>query len=464
MLSRDVDWLYAEACRLDAAGETERARQAYLDVLACDLAHAGALARLGTLLFGDGFTSAARTVFSHAVAAHPADASAQVNLAHLLRQAGEAEAARDAYRAALALEPACPEAHQGMSYLLDGVDEAAAARHRDLGFADRALTTTPYRGVGDPVRVLRLVSARGGNIPTRHILDDRIFCTHTLVVEYAGEQPALPPHDVIFNTIGDADRCAAALACACRLLAGANAKILNPPERIMPTGRAANLQRMAGLHGVIAPVGVDLPREQCVGGAPAGFGFPLLLRSPGFHTGEHFRRVDDARSLPSILRDLPGERIMALQYLDAAGSDGLYRKYRVMFIGGAILPLHLAISAHWKAHYFTAGMGERAAFRDEEARFLADMAGSLGPLAMSALAGIEQSLGLDYGGADFALSPDGRVLLFEANATMAIVPVPEGQIWDYRRDAIGRALDVARSLMMDPSRMRLKEGREGLLF
>jgi tetratricopeptide (TPR) repeat protein len=85
MLSRDADWLYAEACRLDAAGETERARQAYLDVLACDLAHAGALARLGTLLFGAGFTSAARTVFSHAVAAHPADASARVNLAHLFR-------------------------------------------------------------------------------------------------------------------------------------------------------------------------------------------------------------------------------------------------------------------------------------------------------------------------------------------------------------------------------------------
>ena len=335
-----------------------------------------------------------------------------------------------------------------MSYLLDGVDEAAASRHRDLGFADRALTTTPYRGVGEPVRVLRLVSARGGNIPTRHILDDRIFCTHTLVAEYAGEQLALPPHDVVFNTIGDADRCSGALACACRILTDARARVFNPPRRIMPTRRAANLRRMAALAGVVAPAVEEWPRDEFSVGLPEGFRFPLLLRSPGYHTGEHFCRVDDASSLPSILTDLPGERIMVLQYCNAAGTDGLYRKYRVMFVGGAILPLHLAISANWKVHYFTAGMSENPEYRDEETRFLADMEGVLGPLAMSALAAIERALGLDYGGADFALTPDGRVLLFEANATMAIVPVPQGEIWDYRRQTVGRALDAVRSLMV----------------
>jgi glutathione synthase/RimK-type ligase-like ATP-grasp enzyme len=448
MLPLDVDGLYAEACRLDALGETALARQRYLDVLACDLAHAGALGRLGTLLFGAGFTSAARTVFSHAVTAHPNDATAHVRLAHLFREAGETQRARESYQAALALEPACPEAHQGMSYLLDGIDERAAARHRDLGFAQRALTATPYRGSGEPIRVLRLVSARGGNIPTRHILDDRIFGTHTLVVEYAGEQPVLPRHDVIFNTIGDADRCVDALAFASRILAGAQVKILNPPERVIPTGRAANLQRLAGLPGVIAPASVELPREQFAIGAPTGFGFPLLVRSPGFHTGEHFRRVDEARLLPSILQDLPGERIMALQYLDAAGPGGLYRKYRVLFIGGAILPLHLAISANWKVHYFTAGMKENAEHRQEEERFLVDMEGVLGPLAMSALAAIQEALGLDYGGVDFAVAPDGRLLLFEANATMTVVPAPEGEMWDYRRAAIGRVLDAARLLVV----------------
>ena len=45
----------------------------------------------------------------------------------------------------------------------------------------------------------------------------------------------------------------------------------------------------------------------------------------------------------------------------------------------------------------------------------------LGPRAMAALSGIFDVLGLDYGGIDFALAADGSVVLFEANATMAIV-------------------------------------------
>ena len=43
---------------------------------------------------------------------------------------------------------------------------------------------------------------------------------------------------------------------------------------------------------------------------------------------------------------------------------------------------------------------------------------------MRALADIQATLGLDYAGIDFAVAPDGSLLLFEANATMAIIPLP----------------------------------------
>jgi glutathione synthase/RimK-type ligase-like ATP-grasp enzyme len=439
--------LFAQACRLDAAGETERARQAYLDVLARDLSHAGALAGLGDLLFAAGYTSAARTTYAHAVAAHPDDPAAHARLGHLLRLSDQPDLARAAYEAALLHDPACAEAHQGMSYLLDGMDEAAAARHRDLGFASRALTSAPYRGRGRPIRVLRLVSARGGNIPTRHILDDRIFATHTLVVEYAGADLRLPGHDVVFNTIGDADRCAGALADAARILAASSARIINPPERVLPTGRIAALRRLGALPGVLAPRAALLPRAALAAGVPDGFALPLLLRSPGYHTGQHFCRVDGTDTYLDALAGLPGEPLLALAYLNAAGADGAFRKFRVMLIGGRILPLHLAISADWKVHYFTAGMGANPQHRAEEARFLADMAGTLGAVAMGALASIAAALGLDYAGVDFALAADGRLLLFEANATMTIVPPPEGAMWDYRRPAAAAALAASRSLL-----------------
>ncbi len=59
-----------------------------------------------------------------------------------------------------------------------------------------------------------------------------------------------------------------------------------------------------------------------------------------------------------------------------------------------------------------------------------------------------RELDLDYAGIDFGLAADGSILLFEANATMAILaPGPES-IWDYRRPAINAALQAARRLVL----------------
>ena len=442
----EIAALLERAGLLDRLGRAEAARAAYLDVLARADGHAGALTGLGALLVAQGYASAAETVFARAVALHPDLVAARVGLGDLLRRSGRLGEARPQYEAALRTDPAQPEAHQGLSYLLEAEDPAAAARHRALGFGPRALSTAAYRGAGPPVRVLQLVSALGGNIPTRGILDDRTFLTHTLVAEHADQVAALPAHDVVLNAIGDADRCEAALLAAQRLLAGSRVPVLNPPDRVLPTARAANAVRLAGLPGVVAPRVALLSRAALLRGVPEGFAPPFLLRSPGFHTGQAFRRVDAAADLPGAVAALPGARLLALDYLDATGPDGASRKYRVMMIGGALLPLHLAVSADWKVHYFTAGMAEPA-HRAEEARFLADMAGTLGPVALGALAAIAATLGLDYGGVDFGLAPDGRLLLFEANATMAIVPPPADPVWDYRRPAIAAALAAARALV-----------------
>ena len=73
---------------------------------------------------------------------------------------------------------------------------------------------------------------------------------------------------------------------------------------------------------------------------------------------------------------------------------------------------------------------------------------AIGPGAMGALHAIRERLGLDYAGIDFGIGPDGRLLLFEANATMTITPPEPDPIWDYRREAIVRALDAARSMLL----------------
>jgi hypothetical protein len=176
-------------------------------------------------------------------------------------------------------------------------------------------------------------------------------------------------------------------------------------------------------------------------------GFPLLLRTPGYHTGQHFLHVRTPGALAAAVASLPRGDPLAIEYLDARGADGMARKYRVMFIGGALYPLHLAVSADWKVHYFTAAMAANPVLRAEERRFLDDMPAVLGERAMAALRAIRDALGLDYAGVDFGLRADGALLLFEANATMAMIPPDADPIWDYRRRAVDDALAAARRLL-----------------
>ena len=119
-----------------------------------------------------------------------------------------------------------------------------------------------------------------------------------------------------------------------------------------------------------------------------------------------------------------------------------------MLIGGVPYPLHLAISSDWKVHYFTADMASKPEQREEEARYLASPETVLGPVAMRALDGIRDVLGLDYAGVDFALAPDRRLILFEANATMALVPPSANPVYAYRQTAFERAQQAAQRLIL----------------
>jgi hypothetical protein len=158
--------------------------------------------------------------------------------------------------------------------------------------------------------------------------------------------------------------------------------------------------------------------------------------------------VDDPASLGAAAASLPGTDTWVIQYVDARGQDGKTRKYRVMIIDGKLFPLHVAVSDHWKVHYFTADMAERPDHRAEDAAFLDDMAGILGPRALHALERVRDALGLDYGGIDFALSPAGGIILFEANATMTVPLPPADRKWDYRRPAVDRVLHAVRTMLI----------------
>jgi glutathione synthase/RimK-type ligase-like ATP-grasp enzyme len=293
----------------------------------------------------------------------------------------------------------------------------------------------------------------GGNIPTRHLLDDRVFQTHVVLPEFYDPRVPLPPHQIVFNAIGDADLAAAALAAAQSVVALTEAPVINLPSAVMATGRADHA-RLTHLPGVMMPLTITLPRDLLVSPeGPAavarhGFRFPLLVRTPGFHTGRHFLKVESAGALAVAVEQLPGQEITVIEFLDARGPDGKVRKYRAMMIGGQLYPLHVAISSQWKIHYFTAEMAERADHRAEDAEFLENMPAVVGDRAMEALARIQSTLALDYAGIDFGLNAAGDVLVFEANATMVVNPPEVDERWAYRRPAVERIFAAVRRMLV----------------
>ena len=455
---------FERACLLNEIGHADDAKQAYLDVLTRCPAHAGALNNLGTLLYLTGYRTAARSAYTEAIRLHPDQPMAHVNLGNLFLESGELAAARDHYEAALSIDAQYAEAHQGLGNLLAELgQEEAAAEHQRLGHWDRRPTELPYRGEAEPVSLLLLTSGRRGDVPIRHLLDDKIFRTFVVLPNVYHPDAPLPEHQVIFNAIGDADLCGQALDRAVTLMDRTFAPVINAPAAVLVTGRAANARRLANLPGVVAPTIANFSREALTEGKALGallrrgLRFPCLLRAPGFHNGQHLLFVEKADQLASAMTELPGDELTAIQYLDARGADGHYRKYRVMMIGGRLYPLHLAISLNWKIHYVTADMAQNARHRAEEAEFLEDMPGVLGQRAMAALAEIQNVLGLDYAGIDFGLNAAGEVLLFEANATMTVLPPERDRRWDYRRAAVQSVENAVRKMVLDKARQHLDQ-------
>ena len=441
------------ACLLGLLGRREEAQAAFVELLAADPKNFGVLNDFGMFLFAAGLRKAAAVALREAVRWHPDDAVGLTNLGSLELTEGDVAEARAHFERAVACDPANPKAREGLSLVLRRLREDEKADSVRATIVRTPSRVAPLRRSAEPVKVLLIESVIGGNIFTHDFLNDQAFDVRQVFLEYLSDAVALPEHDVVWNAIGDAERCAHVLEAAPAVFARSNARTINPPHKIANTTRERISQRLAAVDGVVVPRVVRLARASLLSTAgpslvaDAGLGYPLLLRSPGFQTGEHFVRVASPEQLAGAARRIPGKSLNAIQFLDVRTADGKVRKYRVIMVHGHLFPLHLAISDRWKVHYFTADMAENAAHRAEDAAFVADMEGVIGARAVAALEAIAQTLELDYGGIDFGLDEGGRVVVFEANATM-IVPEPEpDERWDYRLAPVQRIYDAVRAML-----------------
>jgi hypothetical protein len=443
-----ADLLVRRGLELEAGGHLDDAKHVFRTALRQAPSHPDAINGLGRVLYREGSRRAARVLFERLVARHPADAAGHANLGIVLLEADDFSGARTHLERALALDTTQSLAHVGLSRIaaIEGNDAAALAHQRAaLGTAHEP--ENARAGIRAP-RLLLLSSEQQLGAVAAQRLTDSALSLATLVVERAVETP-LPPHHAIWNTITDADRNAAALEIAARIAATTGSPLINDPNAVLATSRTQLPHRLRGVEDAVLPLVRLLPRAQM---KKAGVGWPLLVRAPGYHSGQHFALVDDLEALRLAAAAMPGDDLLFIEYVDTRSADGLYRKYRVMIVDGKLYPLHLAVSETWKVHYFSAGMAEHPERRAEEASFLESMETSLGGRAVAALERIAQCLALDYAGIDFALDREGRVVVFEANATMTVPSPPSDARWDYRRIHVNRILSATRRMLFNRAR------------
>ncbi|QUD90013.1 tetratricopeptide repeat protein [Phenylobacterium montanum] len=372
----------------------------------------------------------AERVLKAVLARRPDHAVAHQSLGQAYLSVAMHDAADYYSRRAVELDPGLAIARQTLASVAEARGDLAGAReHLEHAYRRQSLYPQPAR---DPeLTLLVLVTSGAGNIPLTHLLPRGRYSTFVWYVEFARADEVPPAVDLVLNAMGDADVVPPIPEIVRRFLDACGALLLNPPDRVALTGRHEIAERLAGIEGLVVPAVMRLgapperPTDWSRHMLGAGMTLPALVRPAGSHGGRGLVKVFDKAGLVSAAAEIE-EAAYVTTFYDFASADGFYRKYRMIFVGGEPMPYHLAISKNWLVHHETSGMEEDSARQAEELAFLADPRRALGERAYAAIEAVGRRLGLDYCGIDFSLLPDGRVLVFEANATMLVHPEPAG--------------------------------------
>ena len=90
--------------------------------------------------------------------------------------------------------------------------------------------------------------------------------------------------------------------------------------------------------------------------------------------------------------------------------DGLFRKYRIVFVDGRPYACHMAIADRWDIWYLNAGMSDSAASVSKKKPSCARSTSVLRAVIATALAGMAERMGLDYFTVDCAENKRGRIV------------------------------------------------------
>src|SRR3984957_4854745 len=232
------------------------------------------------------------------------------------------------------------------------------------------------------LRVLALAAAidMGGNTPIEFLLEGSGFELQTLYVVAGTELPVpLPEHDVAIVIASDSEECREALRKIEAVASRWPRPLLNPPHLVGNLDRDKLHHLLQGIEGLDIPATEAASRAQLSGAAQdsrpladiaEGLAFPVITRPRGSHAGVGLARIDDRDALGRYLAERPEVEFFVSRFVDYSDADGLFRKYRIVFVGGRAYACHMAIADRWDIWYLNAGMAFSDEKRAEEASFM----------------------------------------------------------------------------------------------
>jgi hypothetical protein len=353
-------------------------------------------------------------------------------------------------RALLEYAEALPRDRHVARFLLWEVCQALGDPDAGVAYLGAAVaeTSLTFRPAKAPQRRVLVVNTPGdfqANLPVALLLDEATTDLHTLWLHDPASLPTdLPDIDCVFIAIAQDCRHDAALEAADRLAARIGKPVINQGHRIAATGRDAAAALLRDVPGAIVPLQVLCARATLA----HAIAFPAIIRPHTSHAGTGLARIANGQELRNYLADHPAdEGFFVAPFIDYCSADGLWRKFRVVFVGGRPMPFHLAIHDDWAVWYYNAGMDRDAGKRAEEATFLTDITAVFSTTAMGALEEIAKRIGLDYFGLDCGLMPDGTLVVFEVETGMIVHDRPEGDAFAYRQAPARRILTAVTNMI-----------------
>jgi hypothetical protein len=227
--------------------------------------------------------------------------------------------------------------------------------------------------------------------------------------------------------------------------------LLNPPQRIGNLDRDKLHRLLAGIEGLVIPATIPCARAQLGDAiesteAPQELAgtlvFPVIIRPRGSHAGVGLAKIDDVPAMRRYLDQSEAEEFFVARFVDYASEDGLFRKYRVVFVDGKPYACHMAVADRWDIWYLNAGMSGDAGKRLEEATFMSTFDIAFARRHRSVLAAMAERVGLDYFIVDCAETRDGSLLIFEADNTAVVHNMDQPEVFPYKPAQMRKIFDA----------------------